>query len=241
MTTDALRATGQALLALQEADVALAEAEAALVALPQGKRVAALRAKQAEGAQRLAAIDARREEFGVQERRLQQDIEEIDAKLTAEQAKIEGTSDHREVQALTQELDLLAQRKNAIENETLECMQKRQDLSALRQDTEAKIAALASREQQEIAQYRKEHAELTEEINGAKSLVQEREAALDADLLARYQSLKGQKGGLAVARYAGGRCQTCSMQPPTGKRAEIEAGMTIEQCPSCGRLLVVEE
>ncbi|MCL2654146.1 MAG: hypothetical protein FWD65_00365 [Coriobacteriia bacterium] len=238
--SEELRRCGQRLLALQDLDGRRRQAAEAIETLPQKRTVMALRAKQEEGVQRTALIDGRIAEARGREKALSDSLAIVEDKIAAEQARIDATTDHREVSALTQELDTLAKRKDALETESLEFLQAQQDLENLRTDTEEKIAALASREQSEIASYREQAARLKAELSELDAQRATITAALSADLLARYDALVEEKGGVAVARFEKGHCLGCSIVPPTGERARIEASDEIEACPHCRRLLVVE-
>jgi len=240
MPTESLKETGARLLALQEVDMQRARIRAQIESLPQKRTVAALRAKQAEGVGRLAQIEERLQEATAQEKVLGVELQSLEGKIGQEQKKIEATTDHREVAALTRELEALAQHKDALEDKSLILLQKQQDLEGLRIDTEEKLAALKAREQSEIAEYRHSGTLLAEELKEQDGYREELAAGLPAGVLERYMALAAEKDGVAVAHYRGGRCLGCSMTPPTGQRALIEASEEIEVCPHCRRLLVVE-
>ena len=241
MTDANLKETGRRLLALQEVDLHRAEIRERADQLPQKRVVAALRAKQAEGDQRLAQIKERLEQSKHQERIRSGELADLEEKINEEQQKIEAATDHRELAALTQDLEGLARRRSALEDESLELLEKQQNLENLRTDITDKIAALKAREESEIADYRCEAAALTDELKEQDARRAQIAETLPAELLARYDRLAEEKDGLAVARYRGGRCLVCSLAPPTAKRALIEASDQIENCPHCHRLLVVED
>ncbi|MCL2332385.1 MAG: hypothetical protein FWC54_02710 [Actinomycetia bacterium] len=236
-----LKETGAQLLALQEIDTARRAQQDQIETLPQKRTVAALRAKQAEGQARITQIEERIAEVALQEEVGSAALATVETKIAEEQAKIDVACDHREVSALTQELDTLARRKDALEDENLALLQKQQDLENLRSDTEEKLAALAARERDEIAQYQKQLASLKAELAELDAQRAKRADTLPADLLAHYDALAQEKGGVVVARFLGGRCLACSIVPPTSQRALIEASDEIECCPQCRRLLVVED
>jgi len=235
-----LKRCGAQLLALQDVDAQRRDVADRLEALPQKRTIMALRAKQQEGAQRIALIEEKQAEAAQQEAILNVDLAAVETRIAEEQAKIDAATDHREVARLTQELDTLARRKDATEDKNLELLQKQQDLENLLTDTNDKIAALEQRERAEIAAYQEQATALKAELAALDAQRAQVAATLPGDVLERYDALAGQKGGVVVARFQKGRCQGCSIVPPTADRARIEASDEIEVCPHCRRLLVVE-
>jgi predicted nucleic acid-binding Zn-ribbon protein len=68
----------------------------------------------------------------------------------------------------------------------------------------------------------------------------EREAApLPSDLLARYDRLRAQHDGVAVARLIGGRCDGCHLMLAQAALERIRTAPPDEvvECEECGRLL----
>jgi len=232
---------GARLLELQEVDTARRGLAEQIEALPQKRTVAALRAKQAEGAQRIALIEEKIAEAKQQEAALSKDLAAVEARISEEQGHIDEATDHREVTALSTALDALAQRKDALENESLSLLQKQQDYENLKADTAGKIASLQAREQSEIAAYREQASALKGELATLDAQRKTIAEALPAELMARYDTLATTKGGIVVTRFKKGKCLGCSITPPTGQRARIEDSDEIEACPQCGRLLVVEQ
>ncbi|MCL2882618.1 MAG: hypothetical protein FWF45_07040 [Coriobacteriia bacterium] len=236
-----LKRIGDQLLELQEIDTARRKVAEQIDALPQKRIVAALRAKQAEGDQRIKLIEAKIAEVAGSEADLGKDLAAVEARISEEQGHIDEATDHREAAVLSTSLDALAQRKDALENKSLELLQKQQDYENLRTDTEEKIGVLQAREGAEIAAYREQAGALKTELDGLDAQRKAVTDTLPADVLARYDTLVETKGGIVVTRFKKGKCLGCSIVPPTGQRARIEDSDEIEACPQCGRLLVVEQ
>ena len=235
-----LKDCGAQLLALQDVDANRRKVAEQIEALPQKRTVVALRAKQEEGSRRIDLIEEKAAEAITREKALGDDLAAVEARIAEEQAKIDETTDHREVAVLSTSLDTLAKRKDELENESLELLQKQQDLEGLRTDTQGKIAALSEREQAEIAAYREQAGVLKSELSALDAQRTELAGTLSPELLQRYDTLVTEKGGIVVVRFQKGRCLGCSIVPPTAQRALIEESDEIENCPHCRRLLVVE-
>ena len=236
-----LKESGAQLLEIQDIDTQRRVLQDRIDALPQKRIVVALRAKQQEGSMRIAQIQARIAEEAQKSETASAALASLDAKIAAEQRKIDAATDHREVATLTRELENLARRKDSLESESLGHLQQLEDLELLRIDTEEKVASLSAREQTEIAAWREQTGRLHAELADLDAQRAQVAARLPEDLRARYEALAAEKGGVVVARFVNGRCLACSLTPPTARRAEIESSDTIEQCPQCRRLLVLED
>ena len=65
-------------------------------------------------------------------------------------------------------------------------------------------------------------------------------APVPAELLARYDALRAQLGGVAVARLVGGRCDGChlALAQAALERIRLAPPDELVECEECGRLLV---
>ncbi len=65
-------------------------------------------------------------------------------------------------------------------------------------------------------------------------------AGIDAELLARYEQLRHELGGIAVARLVGTNCGGCHLTLSAVEldRIRHEPGDAVVLCEECGRLLV---
>jgi predicted nucleic acid-binding Zn-ribbon protein len=230
----------KALLGIQDIDLKIAGLEARLANAEYKQHIAAARAKLAEGERRLTGISAAISDLDKQITNLQDHVDNTVAKQSAEQAKIEHSRDHREVDALSHELETLAKRKEQLETEELDLLEKKQSFTEARIDTDVKMNRLREIEAEQLGAYKAFY----QKVSAAKAeLLSQRETyagALAPATLKRYDSLREAKGGFAVARYHEGVCEGCSMAVPTSARGAIEDGEDISACPNCKRLLIVE-
>ena len=83
-------------------------------------------------------------------------------------------------------------------------------------------------------------AEIAAELEQVAADRRSAAAGLPPEIVAAYEPLRAQLGGVGAARLSGGRCEGCHLELPSAqlagvRRAEPEALIT---CPECGRLLV---
>ena len=230
------------LLALQDRDLHADQLRHRRATLPE-------RAALGDQERALHELDAARptvaERLGALERS-QKRLEDEVASLTEKQAH-EGTklysgtvTSPRELQAIQDEIELLARRQGALEDELLEIMEQAEPVQA------------------ELEGLDRRHTELLVEVDrlrttlgDAERVVDDELAAVDAerqaiaselpaDLLATYEKLRARLGGVAVARLEGSQCLGCHLSLPATevdaiRHAAPDAVVTHEEC---GRILV---
>ncbi len=83
-------------------------------------------------------------------------------------------------------------------------------------------------------------AEIDVTVDRTRAERAEAAAGVSADLLASYEELRGQLGGIAVARLHGARCEGCHLEIPSADLAALRRAPEDEvvTCPECFRMLV---
>lgn len=228
------------LLDLQDRDLALLRYEKELDEMPEKRAILTVRAKLADieklrgrAAAGLAAMDAAVR--GAEDR-----IATLAAKMEAEQAKLLSgeIANPKELQSVSLELDSLRKRKDALESELLESMEKRETAAAQVAKIDAALAEGRRREADLTEHFKERGSEILAHIEEEKRARTLLAAALGADLLAKYEASR-EHHGTGAGRLDQGRCSACRVGLPAGKVAALEAGPEIGTCPNCGRLLVV--
>lgn len=235
MTVD----VAEALIELQSIDVEILRAEKRLDDLPEKRAILATRTKMKE----TAAI---REKAVLLERKLsselkarQDEISSLTEKIAAEQAKVMATTDHRQIQALTREMDGLKRRVDKLEVESIQFMERVDKARAQIATVDSALEKLSQSEQELIARYREVGGAIQTEISELRARRAVQAARVGEDLVSRYEKIRDAKGGIGAGRLDGGSCTACHMTLPAERVRELEAGPDIGVCPQCRRLIVV--
>lgn len=231
----------QALLALQEIDTEVLRAQRRLEELPEKRAILEVRHKQREVEQLKAKAGVLVTKLNAELKAHQDEISTLTEKIDCEQKKLEETSDHRQVQALTREMDGLRRRRDKVEMESLALMERIEKASGQVAKVDEALEQLALKEQAFIGKFQERGAEIQAEIATAKG---KRDAAIrhiTPPMLERYEQLRESKGGVAVGRLEDATCSACRMSLPAEKVAELNAGPDIGTCTECRRLIVVRE
>jgi predicted nucleic acid-binding Zn-ribbon protein len=185
---------------------------------------------------RTAAEDLRREVA-----KAEQDVEQVRTRAARDQQRLDsGAVGAKDAQALVAELASLARRQEALEEVELDVMERLEAHEAALAELESAHAQLVA--EKEAAESERD-AELGD-IDGTVAEVRaEREKAadgIDAGLLALYDKVRAQAGGLGAAALRGRRCEGCRLELNPGDLRAIAAKGPddIVRCEECGRILV---
>jgi predicted nucleic acid-binding Zn-ribbon protein len=119
-------------------------------------------------------------------------------------------------------------------------MEKAEAGAAQLSKVEDALAEGAEKEAELIAEFKAKGGELQNEIAALKKARDKFARQLDASTLARYESLRASKHGIAVGVLTGSLCSACRTQIPAGEAQSIQAGPEIAECPNCKRILIVK-
>lgn len=230
----------QTLLDLQTADVEIIRAEKRLEELPEKRAILEARAK-------IKETSALRDKVSMLERKLsaelklrQDEITMLGTKIAAEQGKIMHTTDHRQIQALTREMDGLRRRVDKLEMESMQYMERIEKATSQVATVEAHLAKMVKAEADLVARFRSVGGALQEEIAAFKAERERLAHTVDAQLLASYEAARDSKGGgIGVGRLEGDACTACRMSLPATRVQVLRDGPDVGVCPQCRRLIVV--
>ena len=232
-----------ALLQLQEQDLEILRAERALDELPEKQAILDVRAKtrEVEGLKHKSDLLVSRLEADL--KRLQDETATVTEKIEAEQSKIMsgGIADHKQVQHISRELDALKRRKDKLEMESLQLMERIEKASGQKAKVDGALGQLAEREAAYVERFKERGGELQTKIAKATKKRAKLAAGLDKARLEQYEALRQQKAGIGVGRLENGSCSACRVELPAGAVSSLQAGDDVSICPQCRRLIVVRE
>jgi predicted nucleic acid-binding Zn-ribbon protein len=212
------RRTHPTLARLAELDSRLADVETSLVA------------------SRTAVKDLRRELT-----KAEGDVEQVRSRAARDQGRLDsGQGSAKDMQALSHELLALGRRQGELEEVELEVMERLEaHESAL---AELDSAADVIRAQKAEAEAERDAAFATIDAE-VQTVAAQREAlaqGLDAGLVALYDRLRWQLGGLGAAPLRGRRCEGCRLElnPMDVEAIRKAAPEHVSRCEECGRILV---
>jgi predicted nucleic acid-binding Zn-ribbon protein len=230
-----------ALLAVQEHDTTADQLEHRRRTLPERAELDGAMAELAKLEQRTSEVEANRHELARSQQRLEDEIASINEKAAQHDKTLySGTiGNPRELQALQDEIGALKRRVGQLEDQEIELMEQIEPLDADLAKLAAERTALDGRAGELRARIAEAEVAIDEELASVRA---EREALVgdvEPELLAEYDRLRPQAGGIAIARLVGGSCGGChlalsAVEVDRIKKLPPEAPA---HCEECGRLL----
>lgn len=231
-----------ALLALQDLDLRTDQLTHRRATLPARAEIDKVMAALAELEATTVTLEGQRHDLGRDQQRLEDEIATLTDKAAQhDKALYSGSvTNPRELQAMQDEIAALKRRISQLEDQEIEVMEKIEPL-------EADLAGLATQRRvldDDGARWRAELAETEVSIDAELAEVEAERAGVVAevepDLLASYDRLRKQTGGIAVARLVGGSCGGCHLGLSAVEVDRLKKLPPEEpaHCEECGRLLV---
>jgi len=223
------------LLMLQERDHDLLRLQAELAAVaPQRQTLQA----NAEAAQ--AGLEALR----LRLKKLDTERKELELEVVAKQQQIERysfqqfqTRKNEEYRALSHEIEMLQGQIVKIEDHELELMEQAETTQKAVAEAALTAEQVKRETDKQLADLAKREASLKERLAG---LAQGREglaAAVEGELLARYERLRKTKGERVLVGVAHSVCGGCHVKVPSQVLVHCQADLEVHGCPNCGRIL----
>ncbi len=197
----------------------------------------------------LAALDAasgevatRRHELERSQRRLEDEVALLEARIAQEDAKLYGGEvvAIKDLQALQDEISGLRDRQRRVEDQILEVMETAEPVDAELERYADKRADLDRSRQELLAAIEQRRAEIDAEVDEVTARRYGVAEGLDADLLATYERIRSQPGRVGVARLVGLTCHGCHLELPAvevDRLKKLPADQLVT-CDECGCILV---
>jgi len=230
------------LLEVQECDTRLTQLAHRASHLPESVTLADLDARLKRVRDEVVAAETIASDLEDEQKRADRDVEQVRERRARDQDLLDSGSigDPKQLQSIQSELENLARRQTNLEDVELEIMERvegaRAAVAQLTGDRDALIGerdTIASRV-----------ADLLADIADEKGIVDANRARLaegvPADLLALYDKIRADHGGLGAAPLHRGACQGCRLSlPPTEIEAlRAAAPDAVIRCEECRRILV---
>ena len=241
------------LLDLQSHDTRLAQLEHRHAQLPERAELHRLERDLAGLDERIAAAETHHAGLERLQRRYDDDLSSVLAKRERERGLLYSgqITAIRELQSLEEEVAALGRRQRVVEDKLLEVMEELESAGAELAELRTGREELAAR----IGVTADHLSAAAAEIDGERDRVRADRGAvageIAADLLERYEGLRIQIGGVAVARLEGTSCLGCYLTlplmevdrlrrlPDVGEAPPGGIDEGSATCASCGRILVL--
>ncbi|MEM7094327.1 MAG: C4-type zinc ribbon domain-containing protein [Actinomycetota bacterium] len=230
------------LLVLQAHDSAMDRLRHQRAQLPELQAIADCDDEAAHLHEHRAVLEEQRHALSREQKRHEDEVAIIEDRRASENDRLySGTvTAHKDLQAIQAELDVLAQRQEAIEDQVLELMEQAEPLDEGLASFDTRLAQVAERRLGIETQLAESEAAIDAEISSEQDDRERAASEVDAGLLGAYERTRADLGGIAVGRLNGKTCEGCHLQLSAVDfdRIRKEPADAVIPCPECERILV---
>jgi predicted nucleic acid-binding Zn-ribbon protein len=232
----------QRLLELADLDTELGRLDHRRRTLPEIAELEGLTARTAQIRDAITLADTELSDLDREQARAERDVDQVRVRIDKDRERLDGgkVSSARELESLQSEVASLQRRQSDLEEVVLELMERREaaqarrDAAAIEQDSVAEQAAGVTARRDAALQ------EISEQAGKAGATRASVAAGVPADVLALYDKLRVQFGGVGAAMLRRGRCEGCHVSLSTVDLNAVRAAAPDEvvRCEECRRILV---
>ncbi len=189
--------------------------------------------------QRAAAAAAELQKWQGKHQNLTLEVGSVSAKAKTSETRLYSgkVTNTKELTDLQHEIEALARRKAALEDEVLEVLVKVEDAQREKTAADEALSTAAAQWEKQSAHLKADQNELALALHKLMQSRQSKAAVVDAASMQEYEQLRKQKHGLAVAGLRVNMCLGCRTTVSANKVKEVDEGRKV-YCGGCGRLLV---
>ena len=182
------------------------------------------------------------DDLSAEQQKVDADVEAVRARRVRDRDRMDQglISNPKDLERMQHELESLERRIGSLEDDELEVMEKLEEaqaelakLEAMVAETDEQVAALSATRDEKLASLDEQLARLSADRGPAA-------ADLPADLLALYDRLREQKGGVGAAELRARQCGGCRLGLDSSELSRIRGLPEDEvvRCEECQRILV---
>lgn len=231
----------QRLLDIQAVDTMLAQLAHRRRTLPELAQLAECATLASSLRDRSVGLETQLSDIAGAQRRLENDIDVVRTRETRDQQRLDsGGIPAKELENLQHELQSLARRQSTLEDETLEVMQRREEIETALSGVRAEQAGVGDRQQAVQASKDAATAQIDAAIAARTKDRSQAAAGMPSDLLNLYDKVRQAQGGIGAAGLRQRRCDGCRLELAGSELSAVRNAEPAEvlRCENCRRILV---
>lgn len=173
------------------------------------------------------------------QKKIEDELELLDSKIKHEDGKLySGTiANPKELKGIQQEVVLLRTKKDKIETELLELLDRVDNMNSEADESESRVRELTEAVKKAEKKYQKVAKEIEEKVQDLKGKKEVLNAKTAPSLITLYESIRKKKKQAAVV-IADGVCQGCFVELPAEEVDKMLGSDELWRCPQCRRILL---
>lgn len=204
------------------------------------RQIAALKEEEEQAEARLLQQQEMLESALKLRRQLEREVEDLEVREARSKQKLLEVKSNKEYQATLKEIDDIQALVRGREDKIIEQMESIESLQRQIQEQEHLLTEARQRMEQEGAQLEKEAEKADAMIANLKEQKEQLKPQIPADYLKKYQFLRANRAGVAIAPVNKGTCQVCHMNLPPQMVIDLQKNKEMMHCPSCQRIIYLE-
>ncbi|MFZ0727973.1 MAG: C4-type zinc ribbon domain-containing protein [Desulfobacterales bacterium] len=232
---ETLKKNFDTLVTLQEVEIETASVQAQLAGYPRQQAELEGVVKAAEEA--VVIEEGRSRDVRQAYRALESDAKAIQGRIVKSEEKLRAVKTNKEYQSSLKEIDDLKAALSTVEDRMLVCLEE-MDLAAAavgaKKDEVQRLAEDVEEENDLICQSAAEAQQQLDRLNAQRAEII---AAVPADLLKTYETVKKNSGGVAIAAVKNAVCRGCHVNLPPQMYHDLLHFDKLLICPHCERLI----
>ncbi|MGP3970979.1 zinc ribbon domain-containing protein [Streptomyces sp. 6N223] len=230
------------LLDVQALDVRLTQLAHRRENLPEHAEIRSLDGEIAQQRDLLVAAQTEESDTAREQTKAEQDVEQVRQRAARDQQRLDSglVTSPKDLESLQSEIASLAKRQDDLETIVLEIMERQEAAQARAKELAAKLEELEAKAGQTAERRDAALREIDAEAGTVREERAELAATLPADLVALYDKLREQHGGVGAARLYQRRCEGCRLELNITELGEVRSADpdTVVRCENCRRILV---
>ncbi len=227
---------------LQEADRKVLSAKKEFQNLPHREAILEVRTKKDDILKKKVQVQDMLDNEESKLTALVQEDEQLATKqeeITAELAEVQG--DYRAVTSKTRELDGVRKRREKVALELSRVEEQVNKINPVMKQIMTALTTMEEKEKQLVESFQKTGGSLRAVIAEGEKVRTELVSMVDPALLKVYEQTLERCGGVALADLVNDSCGACRSSFDSSRMSKIRSEAPIATCPSCHRLLIVED
>jgi uncharacterized protein len=228
------------LLELADLDAELSRLEHRRRGLPEHAELDQLEQRDAQLRDTLVSLDAEQGDLRRAQAKAEADVEQVRTRRDRQRLDAGQVTSPRDLENLQSEITSLVRRQSDLEEIVLEVMERQEGAQERRKAAAAEREEIAAKRDVVIARRDAQLNEIGEQAVKAADQRAVVAAEEPADLLALYERMREQHGGVGAAALRRGRCEGCHLSLNTVDLNSIRAADPDEvlRCEECRRILI---
>ncbi len=227
---------------MQDHDTRLTQLDHRATHLPESAELAEVEARLRRARDEVVAAETIASDLEDEQKRADRDVEQVRDRRARDQQLLDSGSigDPKQLQSIQAEMENLARRQTDLEDIELEIMERVEGARAAVAQLTAQRDELAAQQDSLAATVQAKLSEIADERRGVEAERQEIAAGVVPELLALYDKIRVEHGGVGAAPLHRGACQGCRLSLPPTELEELRAAPSDEvvRCEECRRILV---